>query len=147
MTRQGRPHASRIGRLPRWQRRSLYGVLGLCAASGVGWFLLLDAWHRLPPQLTAWWIVHGLTGALSLVALGSVLPHHVVVAWKARRNRAAGACALGLFAAAALTALALLYGAEEWRDGVHVAHVALGLAVTAALPWHLWRGRRRARSD
>jgi hypothetical protein len=133
--------SSRIGRVPRWQRYFTHGALGACALSGVVWFVLMDGCRWLPPRLTFWWIAHGVAGFVTVLALGSALPQHVVVSWRGRRNRLAGGMAGGLLLAALLSALALLYGPEAGRAWAHWLHVLPGLGAACLFPWHVARGR------
>lgn len=134
--------ATRLGRLARWQRRFSYWVLGACGISGLIWFVLLDGYRMAPPELTACWIAHGVAGFVAMIVIGSALPQHVVVTWRGRRNRTAGAITLGVLLFEGLSALLLLYGLEEWRTVTHWGHVGVGIAALLAFPWHVVRGRR-----
>lgn len=139
-----KPHhgVARIGRMARWQRRSTYLVLLMCALSGLGWFIGLDLLDMPPPHLTAWWLMHGVSGFVALVVIGAVLPAHVVATWRSRRNVLAGTAALALMGAVAATALLLLYGPEATRALAHGVHCLLGLTAGLAFVWHIVRGRR-----
>ncbi|MGN6525932.1 MAG: hypothetical protein ACTHL8_06055 [Burkholderiaceae bacterium] len=132
----------RVGRLGPWHRRASYVVLAACGASGLGWFLLLDAWHLEPPQVVAWWVLHGLTGLAALVVIGSVLATHVPAAWRHHRNRGLGGTTLALFAVVLATTGLLMYGKEDWHAAAHWLHVIAGLAVAAAFTLHAVLGRR-----
>lgn len=148
MTETGSPTATpvcrRPGRMRRWQRRFTYWLLGLCFGSGAAWFAGLDLLHLPVPALRFWWIAHGCTSVLALLAAGAALPQHLVVTWAARRNVLAGVAVVAGLALLLLTALGLLYGPEEWRDGVHWLHAILGVGMAAVFPLHVWRGRRAA---
>lgn len=136
------PHGGmRVGRIARWQRRVSYFVLGACAATGLVWFLLLDAAGWPPPRLVPWWIGHGVTGVLTLVVIGSVLPHHVVSTWKHHRNRLLGSLAFAGLAGLAISALLLQYGPEPWHAALHWTHVAIGITALLVFPLHVLRGR------
>ncbi len=139
-----KPHhgAMRIGRVARWQRRSSYLVLGACALTGLAWFVLLDAAGWPPPRLVPWWIGHGVTGVLTLVVIGSVLPHHVLSTWKHHRNRWLGGIAFAALILLALSALLLQYGPEPWHAAVHWAHVGVGIAAVLVFPLHVFGGRK-----
>jgi hypothetical protein len=139
-----KPHhgALRIGRLARWQRWTSYAVLASCAATGVVWFALMDLAEWQPTKLVLWWVAHGATGFLAIMAIGMALPHHIVSTWRHHRNRWLGSIALGTLAALAVTALLLLYGKEAWHVGAHWTHVVFGLAALAAFPLHVLRGKR-----
>ena len=49
--------ALRVGRVARWQRWMSYATLGVCAVSGLVWFVLMDGAGMEPPQLVFWWII------------------------------------------------------------------------------------------
>ena len=132
----------RVGKVTGWQRWASHAVLGACALTGLVWFVLADALDQAPPQVRLWWVGHGVTGFLAMVAIGMALPHHVVATWKHHRNRWLGGIALGLLVALMLTALLLEYGQEPWHTALHWVHVGIGLAALLAFPLHVLRGRR-----
>ena len=138
----GHHGAARVGRMARWQRRFSYGMLGACALTGLVWFVLADGWQLPPSRLRPWWVGHGVSSLVALVAIGGALSQHVVATWRHRRNRAAGALTLGALLVAGGSALLLLYGAESWHAAAHWTHVALGLGAAVLFPWHVVRGRR-----
>ncbi|QHJ01016.1 hypothetical protein GT347_25325 [Xylophilus rhododendri] len=138
----GHHGALRVGRVARWQRRAIHGVMGLCGISGLVWWLLLDGLGWPPPRLVFWWVLHGSCGMLALVALGLVLPQHVPAAWRHRRNRVPGALTLSAMVLAAGSALLLLYGNEAWHPAVHWLHTGMGGATLLAFAWHVLHGRR-----
>ncbi|WP_307688871.1 hypothetical protein [Variovorax ginsengisoli] len=139
----GRHHgATRVGRLPRWQRWLCYGLLGTCAATGLLWFVLLDALGMSPPQLRLWWVGHGVSGLAALLAIGSVLAHHVTATWRNHRNRWLGGLTLGSLAAGVCSAFVLMYGPEELHTCGHWAHVGLGMFALLVVPAHVVYGRR-----
>ena len=133
---------SRIGRLPRWQRNFIHLVLTVCALSGLVFFL---------KQSLGWWdgrsgahdvlIIHGVSAAFVLVALGSVLPAHIRISWIARRNRISGASMLATMGALMLSGLLLYYGAEESRDFAELTHDVIGFAALAIFPLHILIGK------
>ncbi len=132
----------RIGRMARWQRRCTYALFGTCFVSGIVWFALMDLGGWQPPQLVFWWIVHGVSSFVALLAIGAAIPQHVVATWRHHRNRLAGTTSFAFIALAALSALLLLYGPEASRAAVHWAHVGIGLGLVVAFAWHVLRGRR-----
>lgn len=131
----------RIGRTARWQSRWSYAVLGACLSTGLVWFVMLDLVGWEPPRLVFWWIAHGVSGLLALMAIGAALPHHVTAAWRHHRNRLLGGATLALLGLAALVVLALLYGIESWHTPAHWLHVGLGIAAAIVFPWHVIKGR------
>ena len=132
----------RLGRMASWQRKSSYFVFSATLATGLVWFVLGDLFEYMPPQLKIWWIAHGLTGLLSIIWIGAAMPQHIVVAWRAHRNRWGGSIAT-LFIALLLISTALLYyGPELVRENVRWIHIGLGISLLIIFPWHIIRGRK-----
>lgn len=131
-------------RLPKMQRWAIYGLFATVAISGVVWCALHDflQWESGAVEhllLT----LHGVTAALSLVALGSVLPLHIRLAWRVQHRLKSGITALTLMILLGTTGLLLYYGSEEWREYARWTHLAVGVVAIVALPLHVWLGRRR----
>lgn len=129
----------------RWQRLLSFWVVGICLCSGLIWFIALDGLQLPVPSLRAWWILHGCSSLLSLVLVGAALPQHLVVTWKARRNRLHGLIVLAGFGAALLSALGLFYAPEQWRDLMHWMHCVSCLILALAFPLHIVRARLQQR--
>ena len=107
----------------------------LLAAAGRESELLVDA----KPWVLK---VHGAAAMLFLVGLGSLLPTHVVTAWRARRNRVGGAILLGVFVLLGVTGYGLYYaGGEQLRTAVQWTHLIVGLVEPAVLLAHIFSGR------
>lgn len=133
----------RVGRMARWQRRSIYVVLAACAITGIVWFAMTD-WLALPPSRTRfWWIAHGVTAVPAGILIGSALSQHVVVAWRAARGRIAGSLSLAVLALLIGTALYLMYGPEAGHDALHWIHSVGGLAAVGTFTFHVLWGRSR----
>lgn len=131
-------------RLPKAQRWATCLALIVVAVSGLTWSLLHDvlqwgwmlAEHRL---LTT----HGVASAITLVIVGGLLPLHIRLAWRVKRNLASGFVALSVMALLGVTGMLLYYGGEEWRDWVRWGHISVGTIACLAIPAHIWLGRRR----
>lgn len=140
---KAKPHIFSI-RLPRFQRWATYGTLAMVAASGVTWLALHDwfqlgwlvAEHRLL-------VIHGVAAALSLMVIGGLLPLHIRLAWRTRRNLRTGITALAVMGGLGLSGLLLYYGDEEGRNTVRWLHIGVGLLGMVAVPLHVWMGKRR----
>lgn len=133
----------RLGRMPRWQRRATYVVLGLCTTSGIVWFVALDWLQMTPSQARPWWIAHGLTALVAAMVIGASTAQHVVVTWRASRSRWAGGLNLALLLGLVGTALYLMYGPENGHDTAHWVHSIGGLVAVAGFVWHVLWGRTR----
>ncbi len=129
--------------MTRWQRRTTYVVLALCALSGIVWFVLLDVFHDAPSQVRFWWVLHGITAVAAAMTIGGAVVQHVVVTWRASRGRWSGTINLGFLAALMATALYLMYGAESGRDAVHWVHAIAGLIAVVAFIGHVLWGKTR----
>lgn len=131
-------------RLPKAQRWATYLALIAVAASGIAWSLLHDVlqwgWMLAERRLL---ITHGIAAAATLVIVGGLLPLHIRLAWRVRRNLTSGIVALTVMALLTATGLLLYYGGEEWRDWVRWMHVGGGLVAVLVIPIHIWLGRRR----
>ena len=129
---------SRIGRLPSWQRWATHSILTLCAASGVGYFMMREqgfAFGGLAPHAVLVW--HGVSSAFALLAFGAVLPGHVRAAWNGRRHRISGSLMLAVMALLMLSGLLLYYGDEEGRDLTLWLHWGAGFAAVAVFALHV----------
>jgi len=137
-------HPLRLGvQLPQAQRRIAYATFAAVGLSGVAWFVLHDMFPGdRSAVLHALLVTHGVAAAVALVVVGSLLPVHLRLAWRTRRNRTSGLGSLTIVGGLALTGLLLYYGSEEGRDVARWSHIVAGLAVLTALPLHVWLGRR-----
>ncbi len=125
-------------------------VLVVLAASGLLWLLLRFGGSPDcdPDACVARWIpevlkAHGAAAMAALVVLGSLWQEHVTRAWRARRNRAAGALlVLGALLLVG-TGWGLYYlGGESARAFTSTLHWMLGIACIPIFLMHLMRGHR-----
>lgn len=131
-------------RLPSMQRWVTYMTLVLVALSGVLWYLMHDllqwGWMVTERRLL---ITHGVAAAISLIVVGGLLPLHIRLAWRTRRNLVSGLVTLLLMALLGVSGLLLYYSGEDWREGVRWLHIGVGLIGVLAMPAHVWLGRYR----
>lgn len=131
-------------RLPTTQRWATYSVLVVVGLSGLAWSLLHDVlqwgWMLSERRLL---ITHGVSAAITLVVVGGLLPLHIRLALRVKRNIRSGITALTLMALLGSTGILLYYGGEDWRDGVRWTHIILGTVACLAVPIHVWLGRKR----
>lgn len=137
--------------LARWQRRLVWSSVTLLAASGAFWLLATHWWvvqgpFGEQPHPSAPWALrlHGVAAYGALLALGSLLPVHIRLAWRLRRNRSTGIAMGVLWSTLVLSGLWLYYGGETGREFISLAHWVPGLALPALLLLHRWTGRRAA---
>ncbi|HLJ63988.1 MAG TPA: hypothetical protein VKT70_07775 [Stellaceae bacterium] len=115
-------------------RLFFYLTFAVLIASGVAWFLF----EPFPLMLA----LHGGSAMLFLLALGSMLPLHLLPAWGSGKN-----LATGLFMGAAMLILIVsahgLYylGSETLRGWASEIHLWVGLAVPILLVVHILIGR------
>jgi hypothetical protein len=140
-------------RVERW----LYVLSATLLLSGVGWlashyfftdtgFVAAFEFEGAPHPLETWWLrLHGAGVMGFLVALGAVLPRHVVHGWRRRWNHRSGLIMLSLVAALALSGYALYYlSNEQARPWISVVHWLIGLATAGAMIVHVFIGKREA---
>ena len=99
-----------------------------------------EMWSRMSASLL---MLHGAAAMLMLVLFGSLMPFHVRVGWRRKRNRITGTVMLATNAALIVTAFGVYYaGAESARDWASDLHIGVGLALPVLLAVHIVRGRR-----
>lgn len=134
-------------RLGQRERGALYAIVLGVTASGLGWMALgvgLDAAGFDDPR-HAWrhrlLVGHGCFAYGLLWLTGSLLPRHQIGAWRARRNRVAGAALSALLLALAASGLALYYPPFD-TVVFSLSHQIAGVLLVAVLPAHILLGRR-----
>jgi hypothetical protein len=117
--------------------------------SGVGWlvghyFLAADG---LPASSEPWWLrLHGAALIVFLVVFGALMPNHVVMGWRLRRNRRSGVFMFAVVALLTLTGYGLYYsGGDQQRAVISAVHWLIGLASALVLALHALLGKRNWR--
>ncbi|MEA1674725.1 hypothetical protein [Nitrospirillum sp. BR 11163] len=136
--------------LSRGHRRWLHRAMIAVALTGLIWMLAhyghgpLGLDGHVARSVEAWCMkLHGAAVMAALVAFGSVLPHHVRLAWRARRHRLSGGGLIAAVLTLVLTGYGLYYlGDEDWHDYASWGHQVLAVAAVAACVIHLRSGRR-----
>lgn len=129
----------------------LYATGTLLWASGLAWlashYLVSsrDAFGELSHPWDAVWLRwHGAAMMAFLVALGALLPTHIVPAWRRRTNRWSGLVMLAVVAVLTLSGYGLYYaGDEQLRRSISAIHWGVGLCAAVALLAHRVLGKRR----
>jgi hypothetical protein len=132
---------------PRY-RAALYAAFAVLAVTGAVW--LVADWRKNPLQPDVWQdiaplmlMLHGGATMVTLLLLGALVPLHIRRAWRSGRNRLTGPIMIAVSAVLIATAFGLYYaGSDTLRPWVSDLHIAVGLALPAALVVHVWLGRR-----
>jgi hypothetical protein len=137
--------------LPRWQEWAVYLSAGLMLLTGIVW-LILDWWVRVNgefgpehhPAEHLVLIAHAIGAYAFLVVLGAMIPVHIPLGWKQKRNRLSGVAVASVCAVLAVSAIALYYVGEDLvRGWTSVIHWTVGLAALPVLLIHVTRNRTR----
>ncbi|MEE3623547.1 hypothetical protein UCD39_06025 [Nitrospirillum sp. BR 11752] len=140
--------------LSRGHRHWLYRVMLVVALTGLAWMVLhygrglIGVDGHAARSAEAWCMkLHGGAVMAALVAFGSVLPHHVRLAWRARRHRLSGVGLISAVLVLVLTGYGLYYlGDEDWHDCASWGHQVVAALAVAACLIHVRAGRKsRAR--
>ncbi|HKW95934.1 MAG TPA: hypothetical protein VJX92_28860 [Methylomirabilota bacterium] len=126
-------------------RATLYAVVGALFVTGAAWTALdRAAWPETSTYLLR---LHGGAAMVMLVLLGALLPLHVRIAWRRRRNLASGLVMAGANAVLVVTAFGLYYtGSETLRHWTSELHVVVGLALPLLVAGHVVLGHRSRRA-
>lgn len=134
-------------RLGQWQKWTVYGAFAALLVSGLAWLaghygLRVDV--EIPHPLEALAMkFHGGLAMAGLVVFGSVLPVHVRLALRIRRNLGTGLAMLAVLLVLAASGYVLYYFAtEDNRELLSLLHWIVGVATLPLLVWHVAFGRR-----
>jgi len=128
---------SRLGKMPNWQR--VFVISGIFACSVTGLLYLIG--HEFQIQRSTFGshhilAAHGISGMLSAIALGSVLPFHLKAGYKSKRKWLTGFSQLIFLIALIISGALLYYGPEAIRDEVILTHWMVGLLFFAIFMQH-----------
>ena len=123
----------------------LYSIVAVLFVTGVAWIALDRAvWPETSTYLLR---LHGGAAMVMLVLLGALLPLHMRIAWRRRRNRASGLVMLVANAVLVVTAFGLYYtGSETLRHWTSELHIVIGLALPLLVAGHVVVGHRSRRA-
>lgn len=132
-------------------KRALYVVSALTWLSGTLWLYLRyfgqtrgEFGPQPSPAQAPCLMVHGAAAMAFLLALGSLLPSHVPLGWRHKRQRPRGGVLLAACVALIATGWGLYYiGEDRWRDGTSVAHSVLGAGLPFLIVLHVRSGLRK----
>ncbi len=130
--------------LPETQKKLTFVFFIIVSISGVWWSILHDlVSSKQDDFMHDLLVIHGAGAFLSMMAIGAILPVHVRLAWKEKRNRSSGLMISLASAVIILSGFALYYGWEEILDLVKWIHLFVGVLAMFLLPIHIWIGRNR----
>jgi len=126
-------------------RVTLYSIVAVLFVTGVAWIALDRAvWPETSTYLLR---LHGGAAMVMLVLLGALLPLHMRIAWRRRRNRASGLVMVVANAVLVVTAFGLYYtGSETLRHWTSELHIVIGLALPLLVAGHVVVGHRSRRA-
>jgi len=120
--------ATRLGKMPVWQKYFVISSIGLCSITGLIFLLVTDfqlpIFFFRPHTILSW---HGITAMAASIALGSVLTVHLKAGLKAKRQLFSGLSQLACLLILILTAALLYYGPAELREDAIRAHWVIGI--------------------
>ena len=136
-------------RLSKVHELIIYLIAVIVITSGFLW-LYFDFFIRVEtefsllvhPLQNTFLILHGTSSIFFLIALGSVLPIHVLKAWKTKNNRLSGGFFLLLFTILIFTGIGLYYsGVEENRQFLSILHWVIGILFPVFFVIHIYFGK------
>ncbi len=123
-----------------------YAVFVVLLLTGAAWLVADwqkdtdDVWQQASANLL---MIHGGAAMLALMALGALIPLHLLRAWRARKNLVSGITVASVNAVLILTAFGLYYlGSETVRPWMSWIHIIAGFCLALMLPLHIVLGRR-----
>ena len=135
-------------RLNKTHEYTIYLISVIVIISGFLW-LYFDFFVRVEteysllvhPLQNIFLILHGTSSLIFLILLGSVLPNHVLKAWKIKNNRLSGGSFLFLFTILILTGVGLFYsGVEDNRRILSILHWVIGILFPIFFIIHIYLG-------
>ena len=136
-------------RLSKIHEYIIYLISVIVTISGFVWlyfdfFVRVETEYSLQvhPMQNIFLIMHGTSSLIFLILLGSVLPIHVLKAWKIKNNRLSGGFFLLLFTILILTGIGLFYSAvEDNRRILSVLHWVIGILFPIFFVIHIYFGK------
>ena len=123
-----------------------YTVFSVLLLTGVAWLVADwqkdadEAWQQAAANLL---MIHGGAAMLALMALGALIPMHLLRAWRVRKNLASGITVATVNAVLIVTAFGLYYlGSDSVRPWMSRIHIGAGVFLALMLPLHILLGRR-----
>jgi len=130
---------------------ALYAVFSVLLVTGALWLyadqmkVAVDTgetWQAISANLI---MVHGGVAMITLMFLGALVPLHIRLGWRSRRNRVSGAAMASFNAALVLTACGLYYTRSTvLRPWMSMIHTGFGVCLPFLFLVHVFVGKRTA---
>jgi hypothetical protein len=128
---------------------ALYAAFSVLFVTGTAW-LPADRMKEAAGTGEAWQMtaayllmLHGGAAMITLMLLGALVPLHIRLAWRSRRNRVAGTAMVTANAVLVATSFGLYYaGSEVLRPWMSNIHIGFGLCLPVLFVVHVLVGRR-----
>lgn len=130
---------SRNARLQGRLKPLFYSVFSALFLSGALWWVLSYFFHH---EFSSILKIHGALAMSFLIILGWMIPAHVQLAWKLRKNKFSGIILIVFLAVLITSGYGLYYfSGDALRNATTWIHIGLGLSLPLAIIWHIWLGR------
>ena len=124
--------------LSKFHRYSVYIVWCVLSISGLYFFYVQDWQMQEPNQWSLWSLkTHGIFAAAMIFLIGSIVPVHIKLSLKIKRNVSSGLTLLTIMIILILTGVGLYYSPEEWHELVKWLHIGIGIFAILLLPLHI----------
>lgn len=128
-------------RLSKPHRWGLYAVWSILSITGI-YFAYAQDWQMQEP--TEWSVntlkLHGLSAAVMLLLVGSLLSVHVRLSLHRKRNAASGLMMLSCMLILIFSGTGLYYSPEDWHENMKWLHIWIGIICLILLPAHIFIG-------
>ena len=132
-----------LGKMPIWQKTFVIISMLMCSFSGSA-YLLGHEFHfgRALIGNHLMLAIHGLSGMLASIAIGSVLPFHLKAGYQSSRKRFSGLTQVAFLLILLITGGMLYYGPAELREFIIQLHWLTGIVFIAIFISHIVTKRR-----
>lgn len=127
--------------LSKSHRYLLYSVWLVLCLTGIYFAYSQDWQQQLPTAFSmANLKIHGVGAALMLILIGSLLPVHIRLSLRIKRNLITGLIILSMMFILMFSGTALYYSPENWHENAKWLHIWVGLISILLLPLHILFG-------
>lgn len=125
-------------------RNLLYITWTILSITGLYFAYFQDFQENLPTVFTLYTLkIHGVFSSFFLILLGSLIPIHIQLFIKIKRNLKTGLLLLlGMFLLS-FSGIFLYYISEELNFFLKILHIGMGIVIIFLLPTHIYFGIKR----